>query len=287
MQQQANPAAGGPAGQEPEQNPAATLTGILPVGQLAGRGTVLYTADTEPVVALLAPEALFRELSSSSSDGDDVKALEENLAALGYKGFSVDRHYDAATAAAVRRWEQDLKRKDPDGVVSVGEVVFLKEPAAVVSHRISVGDKVDVGTPVLTLGTESRAVKAKIDVQDRDNWPLDKPVRLDWDREPRTGTVTEVGRDETGGQIEITISLPQSPDLPTGTQVEIETTTAERKDAVTVPVSAIVAGPNGPAVRRTGEEGHDLRAVELGVSSNGLIEIVSGVEAGDEVHLPG
>ncbi|HEX2054147.1 MAG TPA: peptidoglycan-binding domain-containing protein [Actinomycetota bacterium] len=264
------------------------MTSILGVGQLAGRGTVLYTADTEPVVTLLAPDALFRDLSTASADGDDVKALEENLVALGYGAkLKVDRHYDVATAAAVKRWEQDLERKAPDGVVSVGEVVFLHEPAAVVSHRVSVGEKLDAGTSVLSLGTESRVVTISVEVDDREHWALDKVVELDWDRDPKTGTVTEVGREEVEGRVEITISLPQPPDVPTGTEVEARVTTAEKNGVVTVPVSAVVEGRNGSSVRLAGKENDDLTPVELGITADGLIEVTSGLQAGQEVRLPG
>lgn len=273
-------------GASPEESPAATLTGVQPVGEIAGRGSVLYSADAEPVVSLLAPEALFRDLSTKESDGDDVKHLEENLATLGYgSGLKVDRTFDAATAAAVRRWESDLKRAEPDGVVSVGEVVFLEEPATVISHRSAVGEKLDSGTPVLVLGTESRVVKAMVDIDDRPSWGLGTVVQLGWDREPRTGTVTEVGRDEVGGQVQVTISLPQSPDLPTGTEVEAEVTTADRADVVSVPVSAIFEWSGGPAVRLAGKD--RPVDVEVGIVSRGLAEITRGLEAGAKVVLPG
>jgi peptidoglycan hydrolase-like protein with peptidoglycan-binding domain len=272
-------------GPEAEAPRAATLTGVLGAGAVADRGSILYAADTEPVVALLAPEALFRDLDTGSPDGDDIKALEENLSALGYgSGVTVDRHFDGGTAAAVKRWERALGRETPDGIVSVGEVVLLPEPAAVISLRAAVGDKLKVGTPVLTLGTESRVVTARLDVEDRASWALNTVVQIDWAGGPGTGTVTEVGRDEVDGQVEVTIALgPGAPDVPIGTEVDVSTVTAERKGVVTVPVSAIVRGRSGPAVRTGGSE----LPVKLGIVSGGLIEITGGVEAGAQVLLPG
>jgi hypothetical protein len=262
---------------------------VVEVGAVADRGSVLYTADTEPVAVLLAPEALYRDLSIDSTDGDDVRALEENLAALGYgEDLTVDRDFDQDTAAAVRAWEEALKRKNPDGVVSVGEVVFLPEPAAVISHRAAAGDKLNIGTPVLSLGTQSRVVTALIDVADRNAWALNTVVRLDWAPEAGTGTVTLVGRDEVDGQVEVTISLgPPTPDLPIGTELDMVATTAERTGVVTVPVSAIIAGDEGPAVRRVGNDGDAMAGVKLGIVADGLAEITEGLAAGTEVRLPG
>ena len=259
---------------------------MLEVGAVADRGSVLYAADTEPVVALLAAEALFRNLSTGSSDGDDIKALEENLAALGYGAdLKVDRRYDSATASAVKRWEEALDRASPDGVVSVGEVVFLPQPSAVTSRRANIGDKLNIGTPVLMLGTQSRVVTARVDVEDRERWAVDTVVQLDWADHPGTGTVVEVGRDEADGQIEITIALGDDApeEVPIGTQVGVTATTAERTGVVTVPVSAIVEGEDGPAVRTAGGS---LVPVKLGIVSGGLAEVTSGLKDGEKVRLP-
>lgn len=275
-----------PAGGDQTPVRAATLTGVLEVGAVADRGSVLYSADTEPVAVLLAPEALFRNLSTGSSDGDDVQALEENLSAMGLgKGLTVDQNFDSATAAAVKKWEESLGRETPDGIVSVGEVVFIPEPATVISRRAGVGDKLNVGTPVLTLGTRSMVVTGKVDVEDRARWAPETVVRLDWDDQPGTGTVIEVGRDEAGGQVEVTIALgSDAPDVPVGTEVGVSATTAERNGVVAVPVSAIVGGPYGPAVRT---EIGELVPVELGIISGGLAEIAKGLEEGTKVRLPG
>jgi hypothetical protein len=45
----------------------------------------------------------------------------------------------ADTDVAVEAWETDLGRADPDGVVKIGDVVFLTEPGDVLGHEASVG----------------------------------------------------------------------------------------------------------------------------------------------------
>jgi hypothetical protein len=110
-------------------------------------------------------------------------------------------------------------------------------------------------------------------------------VRLDWADQPGTGTVIEVGRDEVDGQVEVTIALgADAPSVPVGTAVDAEASTAERDGVVTVPVSAIVEGPDGPSVR---DEDGSMTPVELGIVSGGLAEITEGLKAGSKVRLPG
>ncbi|MGH9258897.1 MAG: hypothetical protein ACRD08_03210, partial [Acidimicrobiales bacterium] len=86
--------------------PSATLTSLLDVGATASRGTVLYTADQQPVVALIGDLPAWRTLKEGVDDGADVRQLEENLVALGYgTDLDVDETFTAATAAAVEAWE--------------------------------------------------------------------------------------------------------------------------------------------------------------------------------------
>jgi multidrug efflux pump subunit AcrA (membrane-fusion protein) len=65
------------------------------------------------------------------------------------------------------------------------------------------------------------------------------------------------------------------------------------RDALSVPLQAIEEGPDGPQVRRTtGEVGPDgqplgeLVPVELGVTSGDRVQILSGLEEGDQVIMP-
>jgi len=173
--------------------------------------------------------------------------------------------------------------------VVVGEVVFLAGPATVLAHEASVGDLVGPGSPVLTVGTESQVVEAGIDAADLAGWTVGAEVELGWaDDTVDNGTVVVVGRDESEGQVAVTIALAaQEATRPIGTQVEVIRTTAERRGVVTVPVAAVVAGPDGPSVRPAGgDEGMSL-AVELGLVADHWVEIASGLPAGTKVRLPG
>lgn len=267
----------------------ATLTDLLAVGETATRGSVLYRADDEPIVALLSATPLFRDLRTGIADGPDVQAVEAELQALGYRGFTVDEHFDAATATAVRRWEEDLGREDPDGVVMVGEVQLLDEPTAVLEHRAQVGDLLEPGDAVLVLGAESRVIEADVEAAEVGAWAVGTVLEVGWaDGTTSTGSVVEVGRDVVDSQVEIVVALAEGAgaDAPIGSRVDLVRTVAERSGVVAVPVSAVVQGDGGPAVRLVGSRRDRRVDVELGIVDDGWVEVTSGLEVGAAVRLP-
>lgn len=267
----------------------ATITAFAAIGATATRGTVLYRADDEPVVVLLADQPLFRDLSIGVSDGTDVQAVEQNLVDLGLTDLSPDQHFGSATAAAVKSWEESLGRSNPDGNVSVGEVVLLKEPAAVLTHDAHVGDLIGPGDAVLTLGAESQVVETDVDATTAHDWSTTTTVSLIWgDDSTSVGTVSEVGRDVTAGEIQVVIALDQqSTNWPIGTDVQVLRTTAVRKGATAVPVSAVTQGTDGAAVRVVAGTTDHVVGVKLGIVDGGWVEITNGIEAGTRVRLPG
>ncbi len=284
----------------PTGAPTATLTELLRIGSAAGRGSVLYRADDEPIVVLLAGSdgtPLFRDLSTGS-EGPDVAVLEANLIELGYgrSGMrSADQDFDAATAAAVTAWEEALGRAAPDGVVTVGEVVFLDGQTAVLGHEAAVGDLLESGDSVLVLGAESRVVETDVLAEDAADWPVGTAVTLEWgDDTTSTGTVTEVSRDVVDGEVALVITVDPASDQaaaarPIGSRVDVVRTVAHRDGVVAVPVAAVVQGEDGPAVRVVGggDAPDRVTPVELGIVDGGWVEVTDGIEAGTEVRLPG
>jgi hypothetical protein len=270
-------------------DPSATLTELLAIGETATRGTVLYRADDEPIVALLVAEPLFRDLAPGVHDGADVLGLEQNLAELGYSGFTVDDHFDASTAAAVKTWEDDLGREAPDGVVTVGEVVFLDEPTAVLAHEALVGDLLESGDPVLELGAESRVIETDVLAEDAGQWPVGTAVELGWgDGTTSTGAVTEVARDAVAGEVALVVTIAEGggADRPIGSAAEVVRTVAEREAEVAVPVAAVVEGADGPSVRVIDGTDERLVPVELGLVDGGWVEVTAGLDPGATVRLP-
>jgi membrane fusion protein, multidrug efflux system len=274
--------------------PSAILTSLLDVGATAGRGTVLYTADQQPVVALIGDLPAWRTLEQGVDDGADVQQLETNLVALGYgDDLDVDHTFTADTAAAVQAWETDLGRAAPDGVVTIGDVVFLTAPGDVLGHQAAVGDTLQAGTPVLTIGSEQRIVVADVDATEAGGWTPGATVELDWaDGTTTQGTVLGTGRDVTDGQVELTVAVATgntgAGQRRSGAAADVNLVDARRHHVIAVPVAAIVDHAGSPAVRVAQAHGPDRTIpVHTGLVADGWIEITTGLDGGEEIRLPG
>lgn len=104
------------------------LTWLPQVGQTVSRGQQLYGLDGRAVPLFYGSTPLWRTLSLGVSDGQDVRELEQNLAALGFgSDVTVDDHFSSATQAAVERWQHHLGVTE-SGSVAVGDLVM--EPGA-------------------------------------------------------------------------------------------------------------------------------------------------------------
>jgi Putative peptidoglycan binding domain len=274
--------------------PSATLTSMLDVGAPVDRGTVLYTADAQPVVGLIGDLPAWRTLGVGVDDGADVRQLEENLVALGYgDGLDVDETFTTDTAAAVEAWETDLGRSEPDGEVTIGDVVFLTAPGDVLGHEASVGDTLDAGSPVLTVGSEQRIVVADIDATEAGGWTPGSTVELEWaDGTATEGTVITIGREVTDGQVELSVAVGTGAagagERRSGAEATVTLDDARRDGVVAVPVAAIVDDGGSPAVRVAQADGPDrVIAVETGLVADGWVEITAGLDGGEEIRLPG
>ncbi|MEM7274788.1 MAG: peptidoglycan-binding protein [Actinomycetota bacterium] len=139
-----------------------TITDIVDDGTVIDRGSTIYEVDARPVTAMFGDIPMYRDLTEGD-EGDDVLALEANLASLGYHidepdddgdevdtGFTVDGVYDAATADAVDRWQADLGL-DETGTVSAADIIVIGGPAIASGITVAVGDPVQPGSPVLDL----------------------------------------------------------------------------------------------------------------------------------------
>ena len=130
---------------------AGTVTRLPAEGAVIERGGVLYELDGRVRPRLLyGDRPLWRPLGPKVSDGADVLQLEQNLKAMGYapKGMKVNRHWDAKTTTAVKRWQKATGRKQ-DATLDGADLAFLPGAVRVASHQAEVGAAVAPGAPVL------------------------------------------------------------------------------------------------------------------------------------------
>jgi peptidoglycan hydrolase-like protein with peptidoglycan-binding domain len=138
-------------------NASGVITDIVETGETLEQGDVLYYVNGDPVVVMYGDTPAYRTLRDLSDNmtGADVLQLEEALVALGYDPDSlatVDDEFTDYTETMVERWQEDLGVEE-DGVVNLGDVIFIPGPASVLSVEAAVGDAVGSGQPVVTIST--------------------------------------------------------------------------------------------------------------------------------------
>ena len=108
----------------------------------------LFSLDQTPVILMDGGVPASRTLAKGVTDGADVRELKADLVALGYDPeglITIDEHFDAATSAAVKRWEAAHGLPE-DGQVQLGRIVFLPGEQRVASVPASLGQALP-GTP--------------------------------------------------------------------------------------------------------------------------------------------
>lgn len=277
---------------------AGVVTAMPVQGSLLTRGRAVYRVDDRPVVLLYGSVAAYRDLGPGVR-GRDVHQLEANLGALGYHGFTVDDAYSPATAAAVRRWQDDagLPRT---GRVELGRVLFAPGPVRIAAVTAGVNQSTGGGQEVLRYTGTGREVSVTLDVSkqrlaragvrvrvrlpagqevagrvERVASEVEQPTSAD--AEPETRIQAVVGLDDDAAAAGIEAAF-----------VSVVFTAGEHRDVLAVPVQALVALAeggyglevvDGPATRYV--------PVRTGLFANGRVEVSgTGVREGLLVGVP-
>lgn len=295
---------GGPAS-------AGIVTWMPSDGDTITRGEPVYKVDQEAVPLLYGSVPLYRTLKPGSS-GSDVKMLEQNLYALGYRGFTVDDTYDSNTAAAVEKWQRKLGRSET-GEVKVGDAVVASGARRVAKAELAVGDT--LSGEVLTWTGTDRVISVDLPVQYADLAKKggDTTVTLP-DNTMVTAVVTDIGTptsssgssgagssssgDSSGssGSGSSNATVPVELKVKDATKlgsyqaaaVSVEFASETRSNVLAVPISALFALPNGGyAVEVVTGSKTEYRTVKLGVFGNGMVEVSgAGITAGTVVGVP-
>jgi len=138
---------------------AGTVTSVVSAGDTITAGTVVATIDGSPVVALFGDVPPYRDLSTSSTDGIDVRQLETNLVSLGFDptgDIVIDENYDSATKAAVERWQTALGIK-VTGKVPESLVTYIPGSLLVDKVSATVGAASSAGSALVSGRQTERA----------------------------------------------------------------------------------------------------------------------------------
>jgi peptidoglycan hydrolase-like protein with peptidoglycan-binding domain len=278
------------------------LTWVPDLGSVIARGGELYEVDgSRKAILMYGDRPQWRALRYGVSNGKDIEQLEKNLQSLGYApaSMAVDQHWDRTTTTVVKKW-QKAAGLPVDGVVDLGEIVFLTGPIRITSAS-ALGAS---GGEVLHGTTVQRVVAVSLDATRRSLVSEAQAVTVSLPGgTTAAGHVTQIGKVATsssGGTsgagagaatIDVTISLDDAAAAPDLDQapVVVRIVTASRPNVLAVPVNALVAlAEGGYALEVVGAGGatHYV-GVQLGLFDSGWVELTSGdVHEGDRVVVP-
>jgi hypothetical protein len=283
------------AGERSVTAPASgTVTRLRPEGSTVLRGQSLLSIDAGATAwVLYGRRPMYRDLGPGASDGRDVRQLERNLKALGYDPGTVDNDWTSATTAAVKAFQDD-RGLDETGTLKRTDVVISDGPARVGEHKAAVGDLVRPGAPVTQLTTRRPIVSAAIDASQAGDVHAGDRVEVTLpDGRAARGRVSQVGRVASAAQqdqpatVDITVALRDRRGARLdGAPVTVSLETGRTKDALAVPVTALVAtAPGVYGVELAG--GGRVVPVRLGAFADGWVEVSgAGLAEGARVVVP-
>jgi peptidoglycan hydrolase-like protein with peptidoglycan-binding domain len=279
--------------------PGGTITWLPRPGEVITRGRPVFAVDNRPVRLFYGDRPAWRPLRLGVGAGPDVEALESNLAALGYRGPTVDRHFTPATAAALRRWQR-ATRQTVTGRLELGAVTFQPGRLRVTTLAARTGGP--AGGGIVLSGTSPAAVvNLAVPVTDshlihlRDTVTVTLPDgRTVPGRVTQLSTVASAPALNDGGRgaelpsvpAQVTLGRPvaaldQAP-------VVVNVLSASVENVLAVPITALVAlAGGGYGVYLLDAGARRLVGVTPGLFSDTMVEIKGdGIRAGSTVEVP-
>ena len=289
------------------------VTGVSAVGTTLHQGDVLFHLDLQPTVLLHGDVPAFRDMSVDSDPGADITQLEQALVEGGFgDGVTVDGEFTGATADAVEAWEEALGRSDPDGVVTLGDVVFAPADMRIAEVTADRGTQVQPGADVVQVTATGKVVTLGLTVDQVANVEAGTPVTVTLpDGTEATGKITDVASEPTtdgggdgaggggdggdGGEdtYPVTVALddPATADAFDRGSADVSVERNRTEDATAVPVIALLALREGgygvQVVDETQSAGYRLVPVEVGTIADEWAQVTAeGIEAGVDVVVP-
>jgi peptidoglycan hydrolase-like protein with peptidoglycan-binding domain len=291
------------------QLPPGVITSVPAPGAVIKRGRRLFAVGAASTVLLYGRTPAYRAFALGMADGADVKQLERNLKALGMEPGTVDRHFSASTAAAVRRWQKarGLPYASRTGRLEPGDVIFLPGAVRVTQIHSPAGALAGPGAQMLVVSSTTKVVRVSLTTDRRSQVHVGDRVSVSLYGSSHTydGRIRSIGKvattppqqqqgppgSEGPATIPLTISLvkpgrelAQLDQAP----VNVDVISERRQDVLTVPVTALLAGTNG-GYQVAVLDGTARRLVQVvpGVydDQSGTVE-VTGVEEGAKVEVP-
>lgn len=295
-------------------NQASGLYTTLPnAGDVVKCGSVVYRVDDEPVFLLCGRIAAYRSLYEGMS-GPDVRILNRNLVDLGYAtSEEIDpesKYFGYATVEALEQLQSDLGLEET-GSLELGEAVVLPGPLRLTAVSVSAGTPAQPASPLGTGTSTRRQVEVDLEAAQGSTVEVGDHAQVTLpDNSSTPGVVSRIGTvsaaaegseseagpesGSAGATIPIFVRLKRPHDVGKlgEAPVKVQITTGRDKNALSVPVTALVArAGKGYAVEVVDSDGErHLVPVTLGMfdQAGGTVAIKSPkIKAGQQVVVPG
>ncbi|HJZ01135.1 MAG TPA: peptidoglycan-binding domain-containing protein [Streptosporangiaceae bacterium] len=291
-------------------------TALPAPGATIRRGQELYEVDGTPVTLFYGPAPEWRSLSAGVTPGRDVAQLDRNLIALGYgAGLVVSDYFTGATAYAVELW-QAARGLPVTGTVPLGQVAYAPGPLRITGVTPVPGSPPQPGTAIATATSPVPVVIAAVPVGQEYLVKTGDAVTVTLPDGVSTtpGVVTSVaavasagsgnaGSPPDGGtatqgpgggtgqetvQMTVRLTKPAAAGHLDQAPVSVNIVSAQARDVLAVPVSALVAlAGGGYAVDVVQGGTAHLVAVQTGLFAQTLVQVTGpGLTAGLRVQVP-
>ena len=276
-----------------------TLTWLPSAGQVISQGQALYkTGNGSPVVLLYGSVPDWRVLDEGVT-GQDVAQLNHDLVALGdadsaeVSALGWD-YFSVETQAGVDKLQSALG-VSPSGSLSLGQVVFEQEAIRVSQVTGSLGGP--ASGPVLAATSDRHEVTIPLNAAQQSQVTAGDAVTVTLpDGSSTPGKISSVGgvASGSGGNATIPVTVTLTDPRAAGTldqaPVTVNITTASAKNALVVPVGALLAqAPGGYDVEVAGP-GNTRRYVPVTTGifddADGLVQVTGALAPGEHVVVP-
>jgi peptidoglycan hydrolase-like protein with peptidoglycan-binding domain len=287
--------------------PSGVVTALPSPGSVIVPGAALYRVNDRPVVLLRGDLPAWRPFEAGMTPGDDVRQLEQNLAAFGMFRGAADAAFTTATADAVRAWQKAIG-VERTGRIDRTAILFSDHDLRVTSATAALGAEVAAGTELYRVSAADKVVDLDLKLADQQLAAVGNAVGITLpDGTTTTGSIATVGEPveraadpaatdaAAGGTfvVPVTVTLADQGVVAAfpraSVSVQFSNTLAE--GVLTVPVEALVAldadsfAVETPAT--TGEAAVRRIAVALGAFASGRVQITGdGITEGLPVVVP-
>ncbi|MCO5995840.1 efflux RND transporter periplasmic adaptor subunit [Actinoallomurus rhizosphaericola] len=283
-----------------------TYTWVPATGTRIDCGETLYKVDQKPVLLICGSTPAYRDLAEGDH-GKDVRALNETLVDEGYAGRSGldpdSGYFSAGTAAALEKL-QDERGADVTGRLDLGQAVFLPGPLRIGKVMAGNGTSAGSGRPIMEASSNRREVIVKLDASQQSEVEKGDQAQITLpDNRITSGVVRRIGtvatssgkNDSDAGSatipVYITLKHPKDAGTLDEAPVQVQITTAGVKNALIVPVTALIGQAGGGyAVEVAAGDGGRTRIVPVTLGlfddADGKVQVSGTLSAGDRVVVP-